>query len=323
MTSLRFAVIGAGRLGASFFRALTARGALPTGLLVRSPAGRERARAWTGMEPAADLEELVADQPDLYIISVPDEAVPRVARELADHLGRILRSRAVSGRTPVVLHTSGVTSVSALSPCARLGCTVLVFHPLQTFPDPLSGAERFQGAAVAITPPAGRERSLALTFGHGLADFLGARTFVLEDDRRTLYHAAAVLASNYFVALEEEARRLFVQAGLPAHEALSLFLPLVSATLDGIASKGTALALTGPISRGDVAAVERHLEALRAEAPDVLPLYVALGLATVGLAHDRQSLDETQTDLLRRTLIAYYPPAPMISADRSTRTGAP
>ena len=269
------------------------------------------------------MAELVATRPDVYIISVPDEAVPAVVDELADLLAQASRPPQTEQRPPVVFHTSGVTSVSALSPCERLGCTVLVFHPLQTFPDPVVGAGRFEGAAVAITPPCGPKRAAALAFGQGLADRLGARAFIVEDDKRALYHAAAVLASNYFVALEEEARRLFVLAGLDARSALSLFLPLVRATLDSIESKGTALALTGPISRGDVATVERHLAALRQEAPETLPLYVTLGLATLRLAHDARSLSASEADLLRQGLLAYHPPQPLSATDSPPQIGEP
>ncbi len=267
--------------------ALRDRGAVPIGFTARTAAGRERARAWTGLEPSPTLAQLVAAEPRLFILTVPDDSLAAVAEEL----GALLAGRK-SAAPPVVLHTSGVTSISVLRPCEEAGCTVLVFHPLQTFPDPTVGALRLQGSAVGITPPTGTQQEAAIAFGFALARLLEARPFVLADDRRALYHAAAVMACNYFVTLEEEARKLFVRAGLPEQEALALFLPLVTSTLENIRATGTAAALTGPVARGDADTVRKHLEALSLETPDVVPLYVALGLATVELAHRQGRLEE-------------------------------
>jgi predicted short-subunit dehydrogenase-like oxidoreductase (DUF2520 family) len=287
-TSLRFAVIGAGRLGASMALALQARGAAFVGFTAHSPAGSARALAWLGTPAQAHMADLVALLPDVYFLTVPDQALPQVAEQL----GRCLTAPAV------VAHTSGATSVDVLRPCAEAGATTLVFHPLQTFSDPLEGWKRFAGAAVAITPSSPNDRRAAQEFGFAAAHLLGARPFLLPDDRRTLYHAAATLACNYLVTLEHQAERLFILAGLPAKEALALFLPLVESTLHNVGAQGTIAALTGPLSRGDAPTIA----GLCADAPDLLPVYRALGLATLDLVEAREDLDEAAIDRLRLLL---------------------
>ena len=97
------------------------------------------------------------------------------------------------------------------------------------------------------------------------------RPFFLADDKRSLYHAAATVACNYLVTLEHLADELFVKAGVPERVTLSLFLPLVRATLDNLAAQGPVDALTGPLSRGDAATIAAHLEALAADAPETAP----------------------------------------------------
>jgi len=99
------------------------------------------------------------------------------------------------------------------------------------------------------------------------------------------------MACNYLVTLEHDAQRLFVKAGLPETEALSLFLPLVRTTLENIGTQGTVDALTGPLSRGDTGTVANHLTALADDAPDVLPLYRILGLRTLELVRARGHAD--------------------------------
>lgn len=285
VTSLRFAVIGAGRLGASLALALRNLGATLVGFTARSSLGRRQAAIWLGSQAVTDLAELVLEQPELYFIAVPDQAVPEVALQLA----QVLEAHA-AGTQPVVAHTSGATSVTALDPCKQTGAATMVFHPLQTFTEPLTGSRRFQDAAIGITPSDQRPDDPALTLGFAVARALGARPFLLPDEKRGLYHAAATLACNYLVTLEHVAERLFVQAGLPPEEALSLFMPLVRATLDNIATQGTVASLTGPLSRGDLDTISRHLSALESHAPDLLAVYQALGLATLSILQHRNEL---------------------------------
>ena len=291
VTSLRFSVIGAGRLGASLALAFQAQGLSLAGFTSDSPAGRTKAEGWLGGHALSRLSDIVALDPDVYVLSVPDQAVPEVAAELGALLAT--RGQRRDPRPPVVLHTSGATPVAALRSCERAGAIVLAFHPLQTFTDPLTGQHRFFGTAVAVTPSPPQQDSPAAAFGFSLAGALGARPFILDDDKRGLYHAAATIACNYLVTLEHSAERLFVEAGLPEGEALSLFLPLVRATLDNIERQGTVAALTGPLSRGDLATVSRHLQALAAGAPYLLPTYRALGLATLDLVRARGDLGES------------------------------
>ena len=213
------------------------------------------------------------------MIAVPDRAVPEVAEQLGAALATA-GARTGDGTGPFVAHTSGATSVEALRPCEETGAATLVFHPLQTFVEPLTGSTRFSGAAIAVTPADAQEDAPARTFGFALAQALGARPFFLPDDKRVLYHTAAAVACNYLVTLEYHAERLLAAAGIPAEEALALFLPLVQATLDNIPDQGTVAALTGPLSRGDIKTIAGHLEALAADVPDLLPVYRTLGLAT-------------------------------------------
>jgi predicted short-subunit dehydrogenase-like oxidoreductase (DUF2520 family) len=312
-TSLRFAVIGAGRLGASLALALCRCGPTLVGFTAASEAGRARAEAWLGLPSSTGIASLTRTRPDLYFICVPDSAVAAVATELAGEL-RAARGASVPTadaadhgqslalpRPPVVVHTSGATSISALQPCEEAGAAALAFHPLQTFPEPLSGSTRFAGAGVAITPGPARPDAAGTT-GMRVADMLGMRPFFLADDKRGLYHAAASVACNYFVTLEHIAEQLFAKAGMPERVTLSLFLPLVEATLSNLAARGPVDALTGPLSRGDAVTIAGHLAALAADAPEVLPVYRSLGLATLDLVAERHEVPAEELADLRRLL---------------------
>jgi predicted short-subunit dehydrogenase-like oxidoreductase (DUF2520 family) len=208
-----------------------------------------------GSAVAARLRERgVAVRPDgaeLVLLCVPDTAVAEVATSLPTG--------------PWVAHVSGATRLSALDPHTRR----FSVHPLQTFTTQ-RGPEQLDGAWAAVTAETDEARAVALW----LAETLGLRPFELADDARTLYHAGAVFASNYVVTLQRAASRLFELAGAPP-EALE---PLLRRTIDN------GFDLTGPISRGDWATVDAHLQEIRAKAPELDHLYETLAGATLALA---------------------------------------
>ena len=127
---------------------------------------------------------------------------------------------------------------------------------------PVTGGR--MGTAARRVPAAARE----------LAVLLGLRPFDLDDDARAAYHAGAAVASNYLVTLRSAARSLLEAAGAPP-EALD---PLIRGVVD------SGFELTGPIARGDWATVERHLEIIRAERPELEDLYRVLAAQTARIA---------------------------------------
>lgn len=241
----RLVVVGSGRAGTAIARAAAA-------------AGIEVALA--GRDDAARL----ASGAEVVLLCVPDEAIADACSTVA-------------GADPApagVGHVSGAGRLDLLEPAARAGATTFSLHPLQTIPD---GDTDLRGAPCAV---AGSDEGALATAGD-LARALGMAPFEVPDDGRAVYHAAACIASNFLVALEESAAALLAQAGVDdPREALT---PLVLRTAANWADRG-AEALTGPIARGDEATVARHLEALRERAPELVPLYEALAARTRELA---------------------------------------
>jgi predicted short-subunit dehydrogenase-like oxidoreductase (DUF2520 family) len=234
----RLAVIGAGRAGCSIAAA-----SATAGLSVRL-AGRDDA-----------LEACQASEAAL--LCVPDGEIPDACAALA----------AAVPPLRFVGHVSGATKLDALSAASAAGAEVFSLHPLQTIPD--RGTD-LVGAPCAVAGSTADAAALAV----GLAARLEMRPFEVPEDSRDAYHAAASMASNLLVALEESAAELIEQAGIGA-PGRELLAPLVLRSAANWAERGGD-ALTGPIARGDTATVERHLEALRATAPDLVPAYEAL-----------------------------------------------
>jgi len=172
-------------------------------------------------------------------------------------------------------HTSGATSLDALTAARTAGAEVFSLHPLQTIPD---GDANLTGAPCAVAGSSADAVALAWE----LATRIGMHPVEVPETHRVIYHAAAVMASNLLVALEESASELLDRAGIDA-PSRELLAPLVLRTAANWAERGSE-ALTGPAARGDAETIERHLEALRETASDLLPVYEALTKRAVAMA---------------------------------------
>jgi predicted short-subunit dehydrogenase-like oxidoreductase (DUF2520 family) len=195
------------------------------------------------------LPKVFGKGPAVVFLTVPDSAVSEVARELAK-LGDAIP------QTVAFVHTSGALELGALAPL-RTRHAVGSFHPLRSFPEP-GPPEAFDGIVVAVDASSlALQRVLAR-----LARELGAKPRRVRDGERALYHAAAVFASNYVVALLADAIGLLERAGWSKGDAIRGLTPLAEGAVANVKLKGPVAALTGPIRRGDAETVARHLVAL-------------------------------------------------------------
>ena len=198
------------------------------------------------------------------------------------HLSRLgSRRRASIPPLELVGHTSGAQTLECLDEAREQGADTFSIHPLQTIPDPETS---LAGAPCAIAGSSPRAERAA----EELAAELGMAPFSVPDEVRAAYHAAASMASNFLVTLEESAAELLEQAGVD--NARELLAPLVLRTAANWAERGDS-ALTGPIVRGDEQTVEQHRTAIASVSPTLAPLYDALAERTLEIAAWRKELD--------------------------------
>jgi pantoate--beta-alanine ligase len=286
-------VLGPGRLGSSLLAALLAHGCAVAAVGV-SPATAPDPHATPPRLPAPEAvataagEAAAAGVPLVLWLTVPDDVIGPVAVQIAE----VVAAGTLKPEEAVVVHTSGLGSLSLLQAPAKAGLRTLALHPLQSFKAG-AGAGALEDVPVAVT--AADDDGLEL--GRRLAETIGGRPFALPDDARPRYHLAAVVASNLLVALQAEAADLLRQAaGGDQTDALQRLRPLVSTTLDNVYRDGPERALTGPIARGDVGTVRAHLRILDHHAARHAAAYRALSLEALSLAAPRLD-DETVQSL--------------------------
>jgi predicted short-subunit dehydrogenase-like oxidoreductase (DUF2520 family) len=283
--AIRVGFIGAGTVGTALGVTLTRAGYGVAAVYSRTPASAER---FAGLVPSATVcssGQEVTDRADFIFITTPDDVIASVARQLQWRPGLS------------VIHCSGVASTDIIEPARSQGAAVGAFHPLQSFANIDQAIQNVPGSTFAIE---GEEPLLGALVG--MARALDGVPVVLQPGDKVLYHAAAVIVSNYAVGLMKMATDLWQVFGVDSRTATEALLPLLRGTVNNIANVGLPNCLTGPVARGDVGTIENHLRVLADRAPSLLPVYCHLGLQILPVALGKGKVDAEKADQMRNML---------------------
>jgi len=275
-------IVGPGNLGTALATEL-ARIGYPIRQIVsrRDSAGVSAARALARRVRAQHsfLGEAVLDT-DITWLTVPDDAVAGVARQLA-------ASQSWKGK--IVLHPSGARTSDELSALKKKGAAVASAHPMMTF---VRGRKpRWRDVPFDIEGD-----DAAVRAAREIASTLGASPYVLEKRHKTLYHAFGSFASPLVIALMSAMEQVAEAAGVPPQKAKAMVWPLLSQTLQNYLKKDGAKAFSGPLARGDVKTLRRHLAELR-RTPHAREVYLALARAAIERLPVRNK-EELQKELM-------------------------
>lgn len=289
-----FSIIGAGRLATALALALSEKGWKPALVASRTMASARELAEKLSDTPAYSLDALTEIPDSVVLISVSDDAISDVAERLS----------AVSGvwSKKVVLHTSGIWPSSALKSLEIAGASTASFHPVQTYTelsDTAASTALFSNLPIAIE---GKEAAVSTAFS--IADALGADPFQITSESKSLFHAAAVISSNYLVTLLSLAEELSGIATGDHGAQRNYFKALAVRAVQNATEKGSRAALTGPIARGDMRVLEEHLSQLSARAPHLLPVFAALATETVQMAESARSISHEVADLMLAIIAA-------------------
>lgn len=257
-----FAVIGLGKVGSAMLALLRGSGHSPS-WLVSSKAGSGDIPCYPDIPPGPQGTRIV-------FLAVPDGAIEKTARRIAARWGNACRG-------VVFYHLSGLLTSDLLGSVAGYGAEVGSLHPLQSIMD----ADRALTAireAYFIFEGSAKAQEVA----SDLARSLSSKLIPISKQDKVVYHTAAVIASNYLVAISSQASELMETVGLGMEQ----LIPLIRGTVANLQAHGRS-ALTGPVQRGDWNTVKAHIGSLLERFPDILPSYLALGRYTAKLASKR------------------------------------
>lgn len=270
MALLTLNIVGAGHVGKVLGRLFASHGVFELqDVLTRSDQSARRAIDFMGAGTAvSDYSQLRAA--DVTMLAVGDDQIVPACNALV---------AAMPLQGTLMFHCSGALASSALAAASLHGAHVASLHPIRSFADPAQVFDNFGGTFFGVE---GDAAALAVLQPALLA--LQARPVAIDASAKTLYHAAAVFASNYLVTVLDAALRAYQAAGIPEAVARELAQPLVTEAVANVFRLGAAPALSGPIARGDLATVDRQQRAVEQWDPASGALYRALVAPTTLLA---------------------------------------
>lgn len=281
---MRTAIIGPGRLGTLLAVACARAGHRVVAVAGGSEASRAAVTSRVaGVRSHASPVEAVA-RAELVLLTVPDDHIAAVVT------GLVAEDALHSGHR--IVHTSGATGPELLARAALAGARTAACHPAMTVPTGTTDPEVLVGVPWAVTC-AEADRSWA----HGLVRDLGGDPHEVPADRRALYHAALTVGSNAVAAAVATARQLLLAAAVD--DPAAFLRPLATASVEAV-STGGAAAITGPLVRGDISTISRHLDAIEADVPVLAEGYRLLSRAI--LERLRPELDPSTVQLLTARL---------------------
>ncbi len=274
---LTLGFVGAGTTGTALALSLWHCGYRIVGVSSRSIGSAQRLAGMVDGCKVYEKAQQVADAAQLVFITTPDDVIARVAQEIQWRGGQY------------VVHCSGAHSVDILEPAYRAGAITGSFHPLQTFASIEQAIKNIHGSVFGIEAEEPLRGLLKK-----MAEALNGKPVILRAEDKVLYHAAAVFACNYLVTLVKLATDLWQTFGVSQQQATKALLPLLQGTLNNIGNVGLPNCLTGPIARGDLGTIRRHLDALEKVAPSILSTYKEMGLQTVPIALAKGRVDQAR-----------------------------
>lgn len=186
---------------------------------------------------------------DITFITTADAIIANASAEYA------LNCNLQSGS--IVVHCSGTLASTCMNALREKGCYICSIHPMHSFIEPYISAQNFTGTYCAIEGD-----KLAVDLVSSLFTAIGAKVINVATDKKPLYHAAGVFASNYLLTLAEQALNCLHKAQVKEEDALGLLLNVMQSTINNmVAKKKPSSALTGPLKRGDFATIEAHINA--------------------------------------------------------------
>jgi len=226
-----------------------------------------------------DTNQGVVDTADLVIIATWDQAMIPIINQINWRPNKS------------VVHTSGFFGTDILEPAKRAGARVGGFHPAQLFANLDQALETLPGSAFCLLgePP-------LLDTLKEMVSAIKCNWIVLKPEQKPLYHVALAFTSDFTMVCIKIATDLFQKFGVSPTETIKVLKPIIRGTVDGIINMGFPNCFSGPITRGDLSVISKHVATLEENEPSLVELFKELDLHIVPMALTKGTIDETTAE---------------------------
>lgn len=286
---MKIGFIGAGKVGFTLGKYFSEHGIDVTGYFSRSEDSAKEAAEFTGSRCFGDIGELI-EKSDVLFLTVPDGIITDVYREVVKY----------PVRDKLICHCSGAMTASKAFPDIReTGAFAYSVHPLFAVSSKFKAYEELADVFFAIEGDEERIDDI-----EGLLRSACLHYQRIESDSKIGYHCAAAIASNLMIGLVKESVDILGRCGFSPDDALSALTPLIRGNVQHMLDDGLAESLTGPLERGDISTIEKHLGSFADDeaGKDEIMLYKLLSKKIIPVAeskHPERSYEDIK-ELLKK-----------------------
>ena len=282
----RLAIVGAGIVGTALGVALSRRGYTVSGVAdLREEVARRAAHRIGEVSYSHDVVG-ISKGADVIFITTCDDAIVPTCEAIAKGGG--------FAEGNVVIHCSGTLSSDALRSAGDCGASVASMHPVGVFADVETAVDQLPALSYSLEGDAE-----AVDEAETIVKTLGGNPLRVSKEEKIFIHIAACMTANYTVTLFDVALQMVRRLRFSKEEAVSLLLPLLKGAVEAVEKNGVPGALTGPLARGDIRTIQRHLEAIHS-VEELAHLYSLLGMRTLPIALDGGRIDEGTASKLHK-----------------------
>jgi predicted short-subunit dehydrogenase-like oxidoreductase (DUF2520 family) len=285
-------IIGAGRVGTTMSAVIAALN-LPAininAVITRSSGSLDRAKKLIGMKAknilfSRDMDD-IPEKTNCIMICTPDDVIEKICREL-------MKKRKIVSSNVLLMHFSGAKSLDVFKKATSAGAFAVSLHPIKSFANIEESIKTIKGTVFGVTYSPNCTSDIKEFIDYFVRKLEG-KIVNVDDEVKSIYHAAACVASNYLVALIDYAIRLNEAIGIEPQDSLKGLMGLIEGTVSNIKKLGSKRALTGPIARGDVGTIKEHIRSFQRNLKDESDLaYRIMGRQTSMIAYENGWIDK-------------------------------
>jgi len=199
--------------------------------------------------------EELSELSGIVFVAVPDAVIERVFSKIKPRMtGRVC-----------VFHFSGFLS-SSIFDVDDLDWGRGSIHPNMSFSDIDVALKSMERCFFGI-----EGNDYGMTVARKIVNSISEKFIELDENSKTAYHLAAVIASNFVTGLSHLAERLYSEYKIDRFR--DIIPQLIRQTAENISKVGSVKALTGPVSRGDWNVVEKEGQIFKQNFTEYSQLY--------------------------------------------------
>jgi len=247
----KIVVIGAGKISYSLVSALKKSGFNISTVISQKKSSAKKLSEKFKIKIFSDNLADIPDDCRICFLTVPDTELKNLAKEIS--------KLKLDFSDSLFIHMSGAEDISVLKFLEKKKAVVASIHIMQSFPS--KNVVKIQNCYAAIET----KNKKTEKFLFSVAKKIKLNPFRLKSENKIFYHLAGVYSSNFLVANLYNTNNLFKKVGTPAINPDELFAPIINCTVNNVKKSGVTKALSGPVERGDIDTVKRHVKVLRSD----------------------------------------------------------